>query len=680
MILSQTHVPVVEDLVHTIGWALVHSVWQASLVAVVLAIALRIGRAWAASVRHLVACAALLVVVVSAAVTLLAASQRPGAVAATERRGEDLAPRRDAAVTAPADVTSSQSFDLRVVAVPALSWCVAAWSVGVLCLSVAQVWGWGWLRRIRGTSSPVDPSWQSRLDALAKRLRIGRRVLFSIHQRLEVPIVIGVLRPVILAPLSILNDLSVDQVEAILAHELAHVRRHDYFVNLIQSAIETLFFYHPAVWWISKQIRRERECACDEIAAAACGDRAGYAQALAELETLRLSCTRLAPALAGSGRSELVARVRRLVNTAAQPPSRERGGSYVAGVTVLITAIALLLLVHRTLARADQGSGVAGPMVGDVLKANELIEVRIADLTVPDLKSVKQTRISESGKISLPLVNAIKAAGLSERGLEEAIRQSYRDARLIANASVRVVRVGNDGAAVGQDVQAEPNHPGNAPASIREMPESAPRTSEAAEAQPATTQRAELTALSVIIGRDWIYLDRKPAEWRDVRAAIQAIPPDRRRSTYIALSAADASLQVSRYFAAEATANQLAKEFSLSHVSSTGVEATVLPEEQLEIGEYYIGGDIQRVGVYSLTKRRISLKMAMISAGIPHENMNDLTVSLLRKAGKAQQQWIVRDAAVTDLFEGRVEDVYLRPDDQIMVKDRKTAASQPAKP
>jgi hypothetical protein len=135
---------------------------------------------------------------------------------------------------------------------------------------------------------------------------------------------------------------------------------------------------------------------------------------------------------------------------------------------------------------------------------------------------------------------------------------------------------------------------------------------------------------------------------------------------------------VDRYFAAEATANQLAKEFSLSHVSSTGVEAINLPEEELEVGEYYVGGDIKRAGVYSLTARRISIKMALISAGISDPATSGATVSLVRRTGKAQEQWLMRDVSVADLWEGREEDVYLRKDDQIMVKERKPAAPQPA--
>src|SRR5207237_4946041 len=100
----------------------------------------------------------------------------------------------------------------------------------------------------------------------------------------DVPTVVGWLRPAILLPIAALASLSPEQVEAILAHELAHIRRHDYAVNVLQTFAETLLFYHPAVWWVSKRIRVEREHCCDDVAVAVCGDAVCYAEALATLE------------------------------------------------------------------------------------------------------------------------------------------------------------------------------------------------------------------------------------------------------------------------------------------------------------------------------------------------------------------------------------------------------------
>ena len=147
------------------------------------------------------------------------------------------------------------------------------------------------------------------------------------------PTVIGWLRPVVLLPVSCVTGLSPGQLEAIVAHELAHIRRHDYLVDLLQSAVETLLFYHPAVWWVSRRIREEREHCCDDLAVAACGDRAGYARALATLEELRPASAQLAVAASGA---PLLRRIRRL---AGQP---ERGP---AGVTWPFAGIAIVLVI-----------------------------------------------------------------------------------------------------------------------------------------------------------------------------------------------------------------------------------------------------------------------------------------------------------------------------------------------
>ncbi len=152
---------------------------------------------------------------------------------------------------------------------------------------------------------------------------------------MDVPTVIGWLKPTVLLPMSALAGLSPLQVEAILAHELAHVRRHDYFVNLLQTLLETLLFYHPAVWWVSGQVRVERENCCDDLAVSLCGDPVVYASALADLEELRGPASRLVMAASGG---VLLNRVRRLLTGPAQHAGR--GPAWLAG-----TSAALLVLV-----------------------------------------------------------------------------------------------------------------------------------------------------------------------------------------------------------------------------------------------------------------------------------------------------------------------------------------------
>ena len=190
-----------------------------------------------------------------------------------------------------------------------------------------------WL--VRRETRPAAQPWAESLARLKDRLRIDRPVRLLGSIRLQVPVVVGWLRPVILLPVTALTGLPSDQLEAILAHELAHIRRYDYLVNLVQSVVETLLFYHPAAWWISGRVRAEREHCCDDWAVEVCGDRLTYARALAAIEEQRTAGWLLAPSARDGS---LLDRVRRLLGVA---PAQERPASGLAG-TLALAAVALL--------------------------------------------------------------------------------------------------------------------------------------------------------------------------------------------------------------------------------------------------------------------------------------------------------------------------------------------------
>ena len=154
-------------------------------------------------------------------------------------------------------------------------------------MTLRLIGGWVLTRRLATRAAiAVSPSIEAAARVIAERLHIRRAVAILESRAVVVPTLVGWLKPVVLLPAAALAGLSPDQLQAILAHELAHVRRHDYLVNLLQSMVETLLFYHPATWWVSAQIRAEREHCCDDLAVEVCGDRLVYASALAELTTL----------------------------------------------------------------------------------------------------------------------------------------------------------------------------------------------------------------------------------------------------------------------------------------------------------------------------------------------------------------------------------------------------------
>lgn len=312
--------------VQVIAWALVHFLWQGALVGLAAAGALAVLGKGRASVRYAVALGALFLLLTCPIVTALrmAPPTSPVMASAVHPAGVEAS----TVTTAPVPAAFPEPSPIYDVLPSALPWVFGLWLAGVAALSLYHLGGWRLTRslRRRGTR-PVPGDLETKLRELARRMGIARAVELLESSAVQVPAVIGWLKPVILVPASALAGLSPQQLEAILAHELAHVRRHDYLVNLLQTVVETLLFYHPAVWWVSVQVRRERENCCDDLAVAACGDRLGYAPALANLEGLRAPSPRLA--LAADGGS-LVDRIRRLVGA----PARSRR-PWVAGVLAL---------------------------------------------------------------------------------------------------------------------------------------------------------------------------------------------------------------------------------------------------------------------------------------------------------------------------------------------------------
>ena len=249
---------------------------------------------------------------------------------------------------------------------PAIPAITIGWLCGVLALSLWRLAGWiGVCRLRRAAGPPADAHLHQRLTQLAYAMRVTRPVRLLESALVRVPLVIGWLRPVILLPLGFATGLSVQQIEAILAHELAHIRRLDYLVNLLQAAAETLLFYHPAVWWISRRIRAQREQCCDDAVLALGADPVDYAQSLLQLAA-RSSTAQCgpahsapdspdptadnSPALAATGRrGELARRVSRLLGLTTHEqlrPGRLAGLTIAALLATMLTVGIFLVGCH----------------------------------------------------------------------------------------------------------------------------------------------------------------------------------------------------------------------------------------------------------------------------------------------------------------------------------------------
>jgi beta-lactamase regulating signal transducer with metallopeptidase domain len=200
----------------------------------------------------------------------------------------------------------------------------------------------GRLRRI-GTSK-VSEELLEITRRVSKRLGIARSVAILQSSLVEVPLVVGYLRPMILLPIGLLSNLPMAQLEAIIAHELAHVRRHDFLTNFLQTVVETLFFYHPAIWWFSKRIRIEREHCCDDLAIQVLGNRIEYGRALVAVEKLRGESSVLALSVADGS---MLARVRRIVGQSGNGQAASRWTPLnILASCLIVVAISGLLAWH----------------------------------------------------------------------------------------------------------------------------------------------------------------------------------------------------------------------------------------------------------------------------------------------------------------------------------------------
>ncbi|MFL6230322.1 MAG: M56 family metallopeptidase [Pyrinomonadaceae bacterium] len=363
-----------------LGWTLLHSLWQLAAVAVALAVVLALLREASAHARYAAACLALLVMLLLPVATFFALDA-PGAVHASLRRAglanvERAAGADASAVGSPAAEVArageAGAFDesragepwrvwARERAASALPWVALGWLAGVVLLSARLAGGWFWQRRLGADAREPLGGCQVALARLRGRLKVQRAVRLCRSALVEVPTVVGWLRPVILVPACALAGLTTAQLEAVIAHELAHVRRHDYLVNLLQSFIETLLFYHPAVWWVSRRVRAEREHACDDLAVEATGDVLVYARALAALEQLRPQPTRVSSlALAADGGS-LVRRIQRLlIVQSVSPPTPARAPLVLVFVLAFVFASALAVASSSSGQPKRASDGVRG--------------------------------------------------------------------------------------------------------------------------------------------------------------------------------------------------------------------------------------------------------------------------------------------------------------------------------
>jgi TRAP-type C4-dicarboxylate transport system substrate-binding protein/beta-lactamase regulating signal transducer with metallopeptidase domain len=390
--------------IETLGWTLLHFLWQGTLIALILAVLVWLLRNRHPSLRYGLSCVSLAVMLACPIVTYLVLDSRKSAKPSVETQ---LPPQPDVAqpvlvadnaavqppvntvVFAPEGGTGTKQSWLERNLKPWLPYLVVFWGIGVLVLSIRLLGGLWVLRKLRTRlTKPVSTMLMAQLNSVAERLGLARTVQLRESLAVTVPLVVGWLKPMILLPSSVMSGLSVKQLEMILAHELAHIRRHDYLVNLLQSVIETLLFYHPAVWWVSGKIRHERELCCDDLAIKVCGgDKQSYAQALADLDDLRPNVQLVQAATGGS----LVNRVLRLVDQAITKSLDPR--QWMVGLSVITISLVMFTVIGLNLTIAQDDEITLRLAVSDE-QGRPTIEPYVLDF-------IEQVKTLSNGKITI---------------------------------------------------------------------------------------------------------------------------------------------------------------------------------------------------------------------------------------------------------------------------------------
>lgn len=300
--------------VQSLGWTLLNSLWQAPLLAVIMLTLLKLTPGRSANFRHGVAFVALCLVLLSSITTFFLLQANTSGYASWLA---STSPAQTTLVVQTPVVVTDLSFPSTTVIGwlnTHLDWIIQLWMAGFILFISRLILGFWYIHRLRHQSVYLADHLADRLQQLARQLSIDRLIALA-EAPIDAPLVIGYLRPVIVFPLGLLSGLTTEQVEAIFVHELSHIRRHDFLINLAQSVAESIFFFNPFVWMISSIINKEREHCCDDMVLANGSSPLTYAKTLAQLEEARLS-----PPLVfglGGNKNQLLNRIKRIMEKTA---------------------------------------------------------------------------------------------------------------------------------------------------------------------------------------------------------------------------------------------------------------------------------------------------------------------------------------------------------------------------
>lgn len=392
-----------------VAWTLIHFCWQAAAVAAAYRLLSALLARRSAETRYTAALASLLLMIAAAGVTLgweLRSDATPATLTSTAVNFAAPLAGELPRIAAPGMMDSHPDAQ-HITLASLLPWIDGLWVAGVLALSIRSLGGWWYLRRLRQSANVQAPAAvRASFERICSALGLRRAVALRVCTAIDGPMTIGTLRAIVLLPLSALTSLGPDELEVVLAHELAHVRRADFFWNILQTIAETLFFFHPAVWWISARIRHERELCCDDMALKICPNPVTYASALYRLEEHRSRHLRLAMALDGhASHSTLLMRIARILGEPMTriPSTRLRPFSLVAASAGLIALLVPAPHVMASLNPAPQPE--PQPVVSTVVtpavhvNASAAVAVKAKPSPYPAVQTSIETSVDTTSEV-----------------------------------------------------------------------------------------------------------------------------------------------------------------------------------------------------------------------------------------------------------------------------------------
>jgi beta-lactamase regulating signal transducer with metallopeptidase domain len=441
------------EFTEALGWMLIHSLWQGTIVAILLLIILFAIKTKSAQIKYFISFVALMGITVWAGVTFVKSYRYAAEKQALKAQiinnpsqfRSILKASANGSVSNPIQGIDQTTLKVRAFFIRHFNSICIVWLIGIMIMLIRFVGGLAYTRRLRSHKlTPITDEWYLILKTLSQKLGVKRRVESFFSPLTKVPVTLGVIKPVILLPVSAVTGLTPSEFEAIVAHELAHIMRNDYLLNVIQSIVEMLFFFHPAVWIISSQIRAERENSCDNIAVDAIGNKTEYIKTLAAMQIKQVEQTNLAVAFSG-GKGSVLQRIKRLQKEIAMKTNFSEGiiaATIIAGGLMLASFTSSPSVEHSTALHSNS------PMQQQSVQNRDSL-VKVTLTSVDKLQPEQVQAIEKAVEVAMSETDTLLSAqmmyeinqSLKEIDVNEIVKEAMQEvAKAMQEASVEVGR------------------------------------------------------------------------------------------------------------------------------------------------------------------------------------------------------------------------------------------------